>query len=325
MGIFIRIVMTVVSVVLLLAVMTVAKATRESVEHGAASKHGKQEHTLEGHHNVHFDHEAILGSYKLEQEFDELPAEEAKRRLGLLVMKMDKNGDHFVSREELIEWIVMSFRLLDEEEALEDFEEKDTDDDDKLTWTEFLQNHFGYSEQEYETMKTENKDDVTTFLEEVEDERKKFVAADTNKDDALDKSEYVAFYSPFNYEHMHHIELERTMHTHDKDKDGALSLDEFIGNSQHDKEWEIVERERFEEFDVDKDRLLNLQELRPWVLADTREEAEEEAEHLIQEADADKDGKLSEEEIVDAHEEFVGSQVTDYGRHLHFVKHRDEL
>jgi len=52
----------------------------------------------------------LLGSYKLEQEFDELPAEEAKRRLGLLFKKMDKNADFFVTKDELVDWIIMSFR-----------------------------------------------------------------------------------------------------------------------------------------------------------------------------------------------------------------------
>jgi len=61
------------------------------------------------------------------------------------------------------------------------------------------------------------------------------------------------------------------------------------------------------------------------VLSDNKEEAEEEAEHLIKAADADGDGKLTEREIVDSHEEFVGSQATDYGTYLHFVKHKDEL
>ena len=44
--------------------------------------------------------------------------------------------------------------------------------------------------------------------------------------------------------------------------------------------------------------------------------AQEEAQHLITSADDDKDGKLSEEEIVTNHETFVGSEATDYGRAL---------
>ena len=60
-------------------------------------------------------------------------------------------------------------------------------------------------------------------------------------------------------------------------------------------------------------------------MTDNLEEAEEEAEHLLEQGDGNEDGKLSEDEIVDKHEMFVGSQVTDYGRHLHYIKHKDEL
>lgn len=97
----------------------------------------------------------------------------------------------------------------------------------------------------------------------------------------------------------------------------------FTGS--HDKEWEAVEKERFREYDINKDNLLNFDEIRPWILTDNREEAVEEAEHLLKEADINNDERLTEREIIDAHEEFVGSQATDYGRHLHFVKHKDEL
>ena len=37
------------------------KAVEEDIHHGTPIKHGKQERDIDGHHNVHFDHEAILG------------------------------------------------------------------------------------------------------------------------------------------------------------------------------------------------------------------------------------------------------------------------
>ena len=49
---------------------------------------------------------------------------------------------------------------------------------------------------------------------------------------------------------------------------------------------------------------------------------QEEARRMLSAADDNKDGKLSEEEIVKNHETFVGSEATDYGRAL--PKH-DEL
>ena len=92
-----------------------------------------------------------------------------------------------------------------------------------------------------------------------------------------------------------------------------------------DKEWIITEKERFSELDVNKDGVLSKDEIRPWVLTDNREEAEEEADILLKEADENEDGVLSEEEIVENHEIFTGSSITDYGRHLHAIKRHDEL
>lgn len=54
----------------------------------------------------------LLGSKKLEEEFDELSPEESKRRLALLVKKMDVNADGFVTAEELTQWILTSFQLV---------------------------------------------------------------------------------------------------------------------------------------------------------------------------------------------------------------------
>ena len=42
-------------------------------------------------HDDSFDHEAILGSKKDAEDFDQLPPEEAKKRLAILVEKMDSN------------------------------------------------------------------------------------------------------------------------------------------------------------------------------------------------------------------------------------------
>ena len=93
-----------------------------------------------------------------------------------------------------------------------------------------------------------------------------------------------------------------------------------------DKEWIAIEKDRFnKDYDKNGDGYLDYDEIRAWVLTDNKEEAREEAEHLIEEADENHDGKLSDEEFLENVETFVGSSATDYGRHLHFVKHRDEL
>lgn len=51
------------------------------------------------------------GSVKTAEEFDSLPPEEAKRRLKMLLTKMDRNRDGQIERQELHSWILRSFRL----------------------------------------------------------------------------------------------------------------------------------------------------------------------------------------------------------------------
>lgn len=50
------------------------------------------------------------GSAKEAEEFDHLPPEESKRRLTLLLGKMDLNGDKHIDKRELKAWILRSFR-----------------------------------------------------------------------------------------------------------------------------------------------------------------------------------------------------------------------
>lgn len=55
-------------------------------------------------HNADYDHEAFLGEDEAKT-FDQLSPGEAKRRLGIIVDKIDKNRDGKVTEEELIEWV----------------------------------------------------------------------------------------------------------------------------------------------------------------------------------------------------------------------------
>lgn len=50
------------------------------------------------------------GSVKEAEEFDKLPIEESKRRLKILLTKMDLNADDFIDRNELKAWILRSFK-----------------------------------------------------------------------------------------------------------------------------------------------------------------------------------------------------------------------
>ena len=111
----------------------------------------------------------------------------------------------------------------------------------------------------------------------------------------------------------------------DRDKDGLISEDEFLGDYKdpedttgEDPEWVAEERKRFhDDYDKNKDGKLDKEEMKLWILPETGTAmAHEEARHLLSSADENKDGKLSTEEILKSQDVFVGSDATDYGRAL---------
>lgn len=72
-------------------------------------KHGPRDLSDETHfeakeHNANYDHEAFLGENQA-QTFDQLSPAEAKRRLGLIVDKIDKDRDGSVTENELKDWV----------------------------------------------------------------------------------------------------------------------------------------------------------------------------------------------------------------------------
>lgn len=60
-------------------------------------------------------------------------------------------------------------------------------------------------------------------------DRRRWERADTDKDDKLTKEELTSFLHPEEVDHMKDIMVEETLEDIDKDKDGKVSLDEYIG------------------------------------------------------------------------------------------------
>ncbi|XP_013789368.1 reticulocalbin-2-like [Limulus polyphemus] len=304
---------------------------REREENGAFSSRD-YDHYKEGVHHSEFDHEAVIGNRHDAEEYDHLSPEESKKRLGILVQKMDKDGDGFVDKKELTKWILRSFKMLTEEEGEERLEEEDENEDGKVTWEEHMAEAFGIDPED------DDEDEIPDPLEAAEEhqmmqeDRALFKAADLNGDGILDKSEFSAFANPEEFVHMHQVLYEQTMVKRDKNKDGYLSLEEFLSDGSGKppavgSESYLVEKDHFEnEYDVNHDGKLEKAEVLKWLLPDNDEVAENEAVHLIKESDDDKDGKLSIQEILDHHDTFVGSEATDFGEHLYNThKFNDEL
>ncbi|XP_050685274.1 calumenin isoform X2 [Leptidea sinapis] len=272
------------------------------------------EHYSDSEHNVEFDHEAILGSVKEAEEFDKLSPEESKRRLSLLLPKMDLNGDNFVDRQELQKWILNSFVKLSHEEAEERMAETDENKDGIVTWVEYLRDSFGV-----DTEEEISPDDTGDTGMMVRDEKIMWKAADADGDGSLDLREFEVFTNPEEHPAMHPLIISQTLREKDANKDGVLDFKEFVGERgvQQDKEWVTGERAKFdEELDSNSDGVLDAAEIKRWTIPDNLEIAEEEVDHLFASADDDHDDLLSFDEILQHHDVFVGSEATDYGHEL---------
>jgi len=296
----------------------------ERLEDGAFSP---KDHTHQqgDHHDMEFDHEAILGSKKEAQDFGNLSPEEAKRRLKILLEKMDRNGDKSIERQELYAWILRSFKSLSKEESDERFEDGDEDEDGFVSWREYAAEEFDLDELEMDPSDPNYEEE----LQLMEEDKILFDAADLNKDGKLDKTEFLAFSHPEEDEKMKPLVIDQVLNSRDKNGDGVLSFQEYLGERGEgkDKEWLLTEKDRFdEELDKNGDHLLSREEILAWIIPSNQETAEEEVNHLFAGADQDVNGLLSFQEILDNHDIFVGSEATDYGEHLENLdRFTDEL
>ena len=272
-----------------------------------------------------YDHEAFVGAEEA-AEFDELSPEESKRRLGVIVDKIDEDGDEKVTETELEKWIIFTQTRYVREDSDKQFQTQDKDKDGKVSWDEYKESTYGFLSEE-DLAASEN-DDFGYAHMILRDERR-WNRADVDKDNYCSIDEFRAFLHPEEFDHMKDIVTKETLEDIDKNKDGFVDLDEYIGDmfrkddEEDEPEWVATEREQFAKYrDFNKDGKLDEKEIRAWIMPDDYNHAEAEAKHLIYQADDDKDGELSKEEILTHHDKFVGSQVTDWGDAL---KRHDEF
>lgn len=290
---------------------------------GQSSLH--DDHYIGQQHNPEHDMSVLFGDEDTD-EIKKLSPAEQKKKITEILKKIDTNADNLLSAEELTLWIQRVYRKYALDDAKERFPDFDIDEDGIITWEEY--NQVAHNQLSF---------DETAELEDPEQEslrylhrkeRKRFSFADQDGTSGLNVTEFLAFMHPSEVDHMADFAIEDVLAEYDTDKDGFISLTEFIGDVRGDGEspsqWEIEETVRFKDlYDQDKDGKLNREEQLRWVAPNSYGSAREEALHLLKEMDHDGDEQISQTEVLRNQETFLNSEVTDYGRQLH-VSH-DEL
>lgn len=285
-----------------------------------------EEHYSEGEHNPNYDHEAFLGEEA--KTFNQLTPQESVERLKKIVDKMDKDKDGFVTHKELKEWIQYTQKRYILDDVDRQWATHNPSQKELLTWQDYMNITYGFMK-DMDEKDLENDANGETYKSMIERDQRRWKAADQDNDASLSKEEFVDFLHPEETARMHHIVVEETLDDIDKDKDGKISLEEYIGDmytgggdddDDEDPDWVKNEKNQFHDFrDKNKDGFLDTEEIREWILPPDYDHSEAESKHLIYEADTNGDKKLTKEEVVEKYDLFVGSQATDFGEGL--VRH----
>lgn len=274
------------------------------------------------HHNAQYDHEAFLGKDEAKT-FDQLTPEESKRRLGIIVDKIDEDKDGFVTTSELKRWIQYTQRRYIDEDVNRLWKQHNPDNNKTVSWESYRKTVYGFMD-DLDKNEMDHEENGISYRSMLTRDRRRWGVADQDLDDNLTKEEFTAFLHPEDNPVMRDVVLTETIEDIDKDKDGKVSVEEYIGDmyrasepEEEEPEWVTSEREAFNKFrDTDGDGFLNRDEVRQWVVPKDFDHAESEAQHLVFEADLDADKQLTKEEILDKYDIFVGSQATDFGEAL---------
>ncbi|KAM3597988.1 uncharacterized protein V6R79_012105 [Siganus canaliculatus] len=306
----------------LLAVVAFAVPAQEKRIHHHADL---SNHVHDDAHGFQYDHEAFLGKEEAKT-FDQLTPEESKDKLAKIVDRIDTDKDGYVSHGELHYWIKHRQRRYIEENVNKHWNDYDQNHDGKIGWEEYKNTTYGY----YHDEEFDDVEDKATYKTMLARDERRFKTADRDRDGIATRVEFTAFLHPEEYDHMKDVVVQETMEDIDKNGDGKIDLNEYIGDmytpedGEGEPDWVQTERKNFLDFrDINKDGFLDASEVGVWVLPGDIDHAENEAKHLIRETDTDKDGHLTLSELLD-HMDFIRtSTITDFGGMV--VDSHDEL
>lgn len=272
-------------------------------EEGDEDDQGEDESQGDGddeHDNSDIEHDAFLGDNHTE--FKGLSPEEAKTRLAQLIKdEVDLNKDGFLTEDEIRQRFHVTTKGYRKKEVLDTMKQQDEDKDGKISWEEFKKGHFS----------DDGKDEDSK--QQMKEDEEKFKFADEDGDGKLDLEEYTAFYHPGDNARMAEFTIKDSLKKHDKDNDGQISKKEFLDTFSdiNNDAKEEMEKDFTKTFDKDNNGKLDKNEMKSWLFPDD-DFSTEEPKALIKEADDDKDGKLSMDEIMKNYKVFIEDADSDH-------------
>ncbi|KAL3321147.1 calcineurin inhibitor [Cichlidogyrus casuarinus] len=243
-----------------------------------------------------------------------------RRMLSKIVHEMDTDGDGLITLDNIIKHLSSTLKKLEAESANNAFALLKHNEPDFITLEEFLDDTFQMSEANIEKIEDD-------FLKKViKKEVRRFKMADSDKDGRLSREEYQVFIYPDNYVQMQDLLTQEMFEDLDTNHDHLISEEEFIRSREQSHASNIeYHRDMFRKNDLNHDGFLDKNEANLWLHPSISESVKSQAKHLLEICDANKDGFLSEDEILSHIDSWRNHQATNYGSLLETPPKHDEL
>lgn len=228
---------------------------------------------------------SVVDSYPEAGQTDQVNKDKEKDKLRLVFPVIDTNGDGQISVQELASRTEMSMKAFYRQEAATRSKELDTNGDGKVTWEEY----------------TNEAEKSGAFTEQQRKrDKRRFSFADLNKNGWLSSDELLSVFHPEENPHMFAVIVEEFMEFADSDRDGYLSFDEYKVTTVDSGETNLRSVDKsFKRLDNDQDGRLDKDETKLWLSAiSTISQAKNQAQRQVKMADDNKDGVLSQEEML---------------------------
>ncbi|KAH8861982.1 Calumenin-B isoform 3 [Schistosoma japonicum] len=173
-------------------------------------------------HDIEFDHNAFLGE-ETAKEFSQLTPDESEEKLKVIIGKIDKNNDKNITESELKAWIEYIATKTKQNSTDRQWNDINPTNNYSIKWKEYLEKTYGPEEERLKDIETSE-----SYKEAVRHDRRRWVAADLDKDDSLNKTEFADFVHPEDRPNMREAVIEELLESVDKDKDGYVSEKEYL-------------------------------------------------------------------------------------------------
>lgn len=156
---------------------------------------------------------------------------------------------------ELKAWIQYTQRRYIDDDVNRQWKTHNPNNTEKVHWDTYRKNVYGFLDELAAQEPDHPSDEHFSYRTMMKRDRRRWSIADRDGDDELTREEFTDFLHPEESSHMRDVVVTETIEDIDKDSDGKVSVEEYIGDmyrqgeqNEEEPDWVKHERETFTNF-----------------------------------------------------------------------------